>query len=115
MYNYIFWVLYRGDLDKGKGKLLSRCNASGVVFISLFIHIALIVSIVKKYFFNFYRSFGINNLGNGSMILLVLIFMVLTFIYYNNKRINNIMDKYSEQTTYPTIENLKVLIIILIP
>ena len=101
-------------MDHEQGKILSRCNASGVVFIALFLHIALILSILEKVFFNFYTNLGIS-VGKGSILFFVILFMVLTFLYYNEKRIDKIMDKYSDKTTYPTIECLKVLLIILIP
>ena len=37
MYDYIFWVVYRDNINKQKGKWLSRSNASGweLLFITI--------------------------------------------------------------------------------
>ena len=52
MYDYIFWVIYNRNINQNKSDWLSRNNASGVVFFSLFIHLMVVLQIIKKIFSN---------------------------------------------------------------
>ena len=93
MYNYIFWVIYQKNINNNKGEWLSRNNASGVVFFTVFIHIAFLISIIEK-IIHYKRNKNIK--ANRSLeVFIIIIFLLLTNLYYNKKRVIKINNRYS--------------------
>ncbi len=94
--------MYKRNINKDKGKWLSRNNASGVVFFSIFIHMVLILQLCK-YFFG--RKLNFQNLSENKSIeiLLGLFCMLFTFWYYSETRINNLEKKYANTKSIDTV------------
>jgi len=93
MYNYIFWVIYNKNINNNKGEWLSRNNASGIVFFTIFIHIAFLISIIEK-IIN-YKQNQIIKANTSLEVFIVIIFLLLTNLYYNKKRVLKIKSRYS--------------------
>lgn len=114
MYNYIFWVIYRRNINRNKDKWLSKNNASGVVFFALFVHIILILTLIK--WISGLKpdlSYFTNNRGVG--ILGVLLCISATYLYYSENRIAKIESKYINSDQEKKNNGLIVSIIIFIP
>src|ERR1700722_3850131 len=95
MYDYIFWVEYRRNLDRHKSHWLSRNKAGGVVFIALLLHFLLVYELLHIWFgtkINF--AFITTNKQFG--ILGALIGILVVYLYYNKKRIGQINRKRSK-------------------
>lgn len=114
MYNFIFWVLYSMNLSDGQ--FSAKFQAIIVVAFAFFIHIMLIVSVIKKYFFSLYTSLPVPFFGNKLLILLfIVIALILFFRYYTEKRIDNIVYRYSAKPTYMVFNKIKVGMIVIAP
>lgn len=117
MYNFIYYVLYSANIKDGK--FTARFQASLITFFALFVHIALVLSVLKRVFRENYENSGMQSWFNShkSLYLLIMaVFVFLTFKYYNEDRITKILDRYKEEA-YPTrpINVIKVILILLIP
>lgn len=112
MYNYIFFVLYKHNLKDGKGS--GRYNGSLAVGVALIIHIAMLLSLFKKIFPEsglFFNSFLSNKSTN---IIFIILSFILVFLYYDSKRIEQIL-KRKENNNVSRIDFIKVILILVTP
>jgi hypothetical protein len=113
LYDYIFWVIYNSNLKKDKSQWLSRNNASGVVFFSALVHFLLLLMLLKKFFPNLSLSiqkFDVKEY-RGVSIIISLLCIYLTYLYYSKRRIEIIMTKFSAEKMYYFNTPLVALII----
>ena len=93
MYGYIFWVIYERNRLKDKSEWLSRNNASGVVFLALFIHVVLVIQVVKA----FYGRKTLPKYLHVNNAILTIIFLgsiYLVYLYFTKDRIAKLQRKY---------------------
>ncbi len=119
MYNFIFYVLYEANIEDGK--FTARFQATLVTFFALFIHLALIMAICKRVLISreAFDSSGIAdwfNKNKGMYVLVTVALIGFVYKYYNNRRIENLLEKYGA-ISRPTKKSsvLKILLIILLP
>ncbi len=115
MYNFIFWVLYSANINNGA--FTAKFQATLIVYFSIFIHVLLLLTILKKYFYRIFISLHLNNLVNYKAleISILIICFILIYRYYSVKRINKVVQKHSVKQTYPPINRLKVALIVFAP
>ena len=115
MYNFIFWVLYSAHIKDGRS--IARYQATIVVLFAIFIHVGLLFSIIKKYYFNWITSLQLGFLIENKILALCVLAVSAFFIYryYNDRRITKIDEKYSAKRGYPSINKMIVALIIFIP
>ena len=93
MYGYIFWVIYESNRLKDKSEWLSRNNASGVVFFALFIHVVLVIQVVKA----FYGRKTLPKYLHVNNAILTIIFLgsiYLVYLSFTKDRIAKLQRKY---------------------
>lgn len=115
MYDYIFWVLYSRNINRNKSEWLSRNNASGVVFFSIFIHIVFIIQIIKKLVSS---DLGLEKINFDKTVLGIafLLCILFVYLYYTKKKIIRIGEKYkNSESIYILYGGWIVLAIIFIP
>jgi hypothetical protein len=114
MYDYIFWVVYKDNINKNKGNWLSRSNASGVVFFAAIMHVFLIISICKKFSI---ANISLKYLTSHRELewIIGLLLMALTFYYYSENRANGVLEKYSSNLRSKWANRLMVALLILLP
>ncbi|RWZ84326.1 MULTISPECIES: hypothetical protein [Hydrotalea] len=96
MYDYIFWILYRRNINRNNSEWLSRNNASGVVFFAIFIHVVFVILIIKK----LVRSnLGLEsiNFDKGILGVSFLLCILLVYLYYTKNKIAKIGKKYENR------------------
>lgn len=117
MYNFIFYVLYFANIKHGR--FTARFQASLITFFAIFVHVALVLAVLKRIFRENYEKSGIQNWFNShkSLYLFIMAILVfLTFRYFSEERIAIILDQYKEEA-YPArpINVIKVIMILLVP
>ena len=117
MYNFIFWVLYSANIEYGRST--AKFQASIIVLFALFVHLVLILAIIKKFYLNVFNSFRLDFFTKNKALEISFIALAafLIYQYYTEKRINKIESKYSKKTTftYPSINKIIVALIVFIP
>lgn len=114
MYNYIFWIIYNRNINRDKSEWLSRNNASGVVFFAIFIHIAFLFVVIDK-LLKFRHTTNFISSNKGLVFIIILLFMLFTFLYYNKERITAIERKYSNREGLTQYGGLIVASLIFVP
>jgi hypothetical protein len=93
MYDYIFYTLYKYNLKDGKG--YAKLNGIIIVGVAIFLHLALIMVVLKKIFpasLQGIQSSFQTNYKSWSLLILFVSILILYF-YYNKKRVEKILSK----------------------
>jgi DMSO reductase anchor subunit len=118
MYNFIFYIIYCQQVQKGKGEVFARYNGSLIVSFALIVHLLLLLTVIR---FLFYKQgmptkdqHHINTTLPG--LLLIAVIFVLVFKFYNNNRVNKILESYANENNPTKTSNvIKVVLALLIP
>lgn len=117
MYNFIFYVLYKANIKDGR--FTAKYQASLIVFLAILIHALLFFSILKRIFIKQFEASNISEWFNehkAVYILIMIIFIFILYRYYNDKKIEKILNKYSNKPNSTKASNIiKVLLILLVP
>lgn len=116
MYDFIYYVIYKQQIEKGRSLGFSRYNGCLIVGFAVIVHIMFLFSILKIIFLNWFRDY-IGKVNSGITFLFVFIIFGLVFYYYNDtKKTEKILNRYSRDL-YPTsiINYIKIIIIIFLP
>jgi hypothetical protein len=123
MYNFVFYFIYRSQINqKDGGPFVARYVASIILIITLVIHVGLIYSFFRYFLFNFYRadiSFSLGKTYSSKFVYWAAIFFLLVFFvfkYFNLNRIEKIVGKYHQRENFYSFMNiLKFTCIISLP
>ena len=96
MYNYIFWIIYKRNIENDKPEWLSRNNASGVVFFASAIHIMFLIECLKK-FWGIDVYIGFISEYKSISVIAILLCIFLVYRFYTKNRINKICMRYSSK------------------
>lgn len=116
MYSFIFYVLYKANIKDGQ--FTAKFQACLITFFAIFLHLALVLAILKKIFIKQFESSGVSLWFNEHKEIYLLILALLGFflyMYYNKDRIEKILSKYSTVSKSKLENGLKVIGILLIP
>jgi len=117
MYNFIFWVLYMGNLKDGRS--YGKFNGVLIVTVTFVLHVFLVLAVLKKIFARQFEQSGIRDLFNdnkSTFIIFIILMGVVISRYYNKNRIERILNRYSgESQPTKTINVIKVVALIIIP
>lgn len=103
------------QLEKGKSKGFARYNGALIVGLTVIIHIMLLYSILKTIFLNWFKTY-VDKGSSGILYLFVFSVFGLGFLYYNSKKTEKILNRYSDdQNPTKTINYIKVISLMLIP
>src|SRR5438067_13904111 len=98
MYDFIFYVLYKANIKDGR--FTARFQASLATFFAIFVHVALGLAVLKRIFRKQFESSGIRdwfNQNKAIYILLIALFVFLLYRYYNSRRIDQILNKHTDE------------------
>lgn len=121
MYNFVYYFIYKAKL-KSDGDSLARYSASLVVSIILAVHIGCLYAITR-FFLCYYwgisiartnaRATAANNL---SYLLFFVVVLCATIFYFNNKRVELIVNRYqNKEIFYSLLSVTKFILIFLLP
>ena len=112
MYNFVFYLIYSQQKQKNRSDAFSRYNGSLIVAFAMIVHIALILSLYRKIFLPVGEGYGS---GNNKLQLTVIVMSVLlaAYLYYNQKRTEQIIKKYDGNLLPVNAKNVIVLVIII--
>jgi len=114
MYNYVFWVIYEGNISRNKSKVLSRWNASCIVFFTVLLHIFLVISVCKRFeIAPLNLEYLTNNTGIEGVFFLLL--MIFFYFYYTESRIEKFREKYASRHWSGIINVIFIGSLIIIP
>jgi hypothetical protein len=114
MYNFIFYIFYKRNIEDGR--LLARFNGSIMVFLTIIIHLFLVLFVLRKFLgITLETSFPQLFQNKGSKYLLCFIFMGAIAIFYSDNRIKTILERYSAKPQEKRKSNFKILSILGIP
>lgn len=115
MYDFIYYTIYKQQIEKGRSLGFSRYNGCLIVGFAVIVHIMFLFSILKTIFLNWFRN-HIGKVNSGITFLFVSIVFCLVFYYYNTKKTEKILNRYYRDL-YPTriINYIKIIIIIFLP
>ena len=116
MYDFIYYIIYKQQIEKGRSLGFSRYNGCLIVAFAVIVHIMFLFSVLKTIFLNWFRD-HIGKVNSGITFLFVFIVFFLIFYYYNNtKKTEKILNRYSGDI-YPIriINYIKIIIIIFLP
>lgn len=114
MYNYIFWVIYQKNINSEKGKWLSKNNASGVVFFSILVHVALIFQLSKT-FFGVTPALQYITTHKGLEIIIGLLCIGVVYLFYSENQIAKLEEKYANNEALNDYGGWVVFLVIFIP
>jgi len=115
MYNFIYYIIYKQQIEKGRSLGFARYNGCLIVGLTVIIHVMLFFSILKTIFLNWFKN-HIGKVNSGIMFLFVFIVFCLVFYYYNSRITEKILNRYSRDLKPSrTINYIKIMIITLIP
>jgi len=116
MYNFIFYVIYSQQKQKGKSEKFSIWNGYLIVAMAIFIHLVLLFVIIKKILLVYYNiSIPGKYLTLGYVLQPTILFLA-GYWYRSNNRTEKIMNKFltdKDPTRYGNF--LKVKLILAIP
>ena len=119
LYNFIFCVLYKRDLDRGKSESFSRYDAVLIVAFTLFLHLSLFVSLVKKIFSDRFEELNLSYLLDKDKIIYIIILVGCFFLlirFYNEIKIEKMIARFDMNVNSSKTSNIiKVLLAIFIP
>lgn len=117
MYSFIFYFLYKANIKDGPST--AKFQACLITFFAIFLHVGLLIAILKKVFMKQFESSGISTwFNNNKSIYLLILLLSLFFLYnyYNKERIEKILNKYPDKPkSNKLVGIIKVLAILLIP
>ncbi len=114
MYNFIFWVLYKANINDGN--FTAKFQATIIVLFALYIHLVFVWLIVQSLFVQMFTSFNLDYLkSKETQVVIIALSAFLIYKYYNANRIQRIVNKYSENESYDVLDKLKVGLLIFIP
>ena len=115
MYNFIYFVIYNQQIQKGSSQTFARYNGSLIVALALIGHASLVLLSLKKVLSNF---FAIEFPAKNKVVFLpfVILFILLALLYYNSDRTKEVIEKFTSDKDPVRILNfVKVLSIIFVP
>lgn len=123
MYSFVFYFIYRGQISqKNIDPLTARIIGTLIVFVAIMFHILFIYAIGRFLIFNYYEtdiSLYAHKKYSDQLVYWLPIFIpiyIFVFKYFNEKRIEIILEKYKNYQTFYTIENvLKFSAIFVLP
>jgi glucan phosphoethanolaminetransferase (alkaline phosphatase superfamily) len=115
MYDFIYYIVYKQQIEKGKSLGFSRYNGCLIVGLTLIIHLLLIFSILKTIFLNWFTN-HIGKVNQGILFLFVLLVFGSVFYYYNARVTEKILKRYSQDVEpMKMLTYFKIIIIIFVP
>ena len=116
MYNFVYYVIYNQQIQKGKSEWFSRCNGAGVAALSATMHGMFLISVTRRIVFKYLRI-STENKDWGFVYWVSAIIFALTFWWFNSaKRTQLINDKLLTDKDPSRNGNIfKVLAILVIP
>jgi hypothetical protein len=115
MYDFIYYVIYNQQLEKGKSLGFSRYNGCLIVAFTIWVHILFLFALLKTIFIEWFRS----HIGKSNHAITGLFFVGvfgLVFYHYNIKRTEAILNRYSNGMNPTSVSNYgKVIGILFIP
>ena len=115
MYNFIYYVLYNQQKQKGRSESYSRFHGSMPTWFAMFVHIILLFEVIKKILLVYY------NIAIPRKYLVFVYFLpgpmyLTSFWYRSNKITKKIMDKFLTDKDPARDSNLfKVEALIFVP
>jgi hypothetical protein len=121
MYSFIFYFIYRAKLNQD-GAALTRYSANLVVSIFMTVHLALLYAIVR-FILCYYWQISIarhnviaNRSDNLKYIAIFFAINIISFNYFNKRRVDRILSRYEKVEKFYTLSNiLAIIFLFLIP
>jgi hypothetical protein len=118
MYNFIFYFIYRAKIN-ADGKGVTRYSASLIVAIYLGVHLGLLYAITR-FIFCYYWQISIarsNSHPSGFKNIILAIFLILlSYKYFNEKRVEKILNKHEGIEKFYTLKNIiKFVMLFIVP
>jgi hypothetical protein len=110
MYNFIFYVMYNYNIERGRSTTSARHQATTLVTLEIFTNIMLILIICKRFYNTIGEGLGFLNEYKILMFALMIGTGLLVFKYYSPDRI----EANAGSTRYSNISIHKFLMFILI-
>ena len=121
MYHFIFYFIYRAKL-KADGPALTRYSANLIVMIFLVIHFGMLYSVIRFSCCYFWQisiareSAHATQANNLPYLLFGIATFFLSYKYFNEKKINAILNRYQGVEKFYTAGNiLKFILLFILP
>jgi hypothetical protein len=117
MYNFIFSIVYRDCIDRGKQERSAKFRGSVVVVISIMLHLLTIIAVVKRLLFIYgyisheYISKEITHRYRPVTCLIFILTLIGVNIHYTSDRIKVVLARYIEKQG----DSIKLLLSFAIP
>lgn len=114
MYNFIFYYIYRQQINKGKSNGFARYNGGLIVVVSFCLHIFLVMAVMQKYF---NHKVDIRFLTSNKLLEYILFFFCVWFayLYYNIERAEKIESEFLEKEWFDNYGGIITLLLIFVP
>ncbi len=115
MYDFIYFIIYQQQIEKGKSLGFARYNGCLIVGLTVIIHLMLLFSILKTIFSDWFTH-HLGKVSEGTNLFFTIAIFCLVFYYYNARKTKRVMNKYAGKVKQKKIFNLlKITVIIFIP
>lgn len=115
MYNFIYYILYKHQINKGSSTTFASYNAALIVAFTLVVHAMFLFSVFKKIFYNWFKDHT-PYISKNITAPVALLIMAGVFIYYNNIKTEKFLNKYSEkQKSKGICDFIKIMVMIFLP
>ena len=116
IYKFVFGFVYDNRMEKEEGNIYSKYEASLVTSIAIWVHIFFGFMVYKKLYYGSQASFEKASVSLNKSLFLILFFstQLLFFLYYDKKRLQNLMDN-EKFHQFKKRGLLKVILVVFIP
>lgn len=115
MYDFIYYIIYKQQIEKGRSVGFARYNGCLIVGITIIIHLMFFLSVLKTIFLDWFKN-HIGKVNEGMIFLFVFLVFCSVFYYYNARITEGILNRYSgDIKSTRIISYVKIMIIILFP
>lgn len=115
MYNFIYYVIYNQQLEKGKSPGFSRYNGCLIVALALIIHMMFLFAITKSIILHWFEK-HFRKIETWNVPIFVITIFIIVFSYYNKEKSEKILNKFSNYLNPTrTINYMKIMLIMFIP
>ena len=98
MYKYLFNLIYTGALKGGLPKTMCKISACIILVIAICMHLIMVLTLTSTIVrLSGKQPFHIYSDSNGVIVICFLVGFILTMFYYNERRINKILEKYADK------------------